>query len=365
MTTREGHQGPDRPDRDDEARLRDLLADAVSDVEPANRLDDIRNQTKVIPMSARRPWLFAVGGAVVATAAVVTAIALAGGSFLDRSADEPPAGQQTRTQDPKPDKTDPATPEPTEATPPSQGGTAVPVYLAGDQPAGIRLFREFQASAGGDPLLEAATASVEGRALDPDYRSLWPAGSSVASVESDGADVLTVDVTGAPRSRPSEMSQEEARMALQQLVYTVQAAYGQGRVGVQVMLDGERTDTVLGEAVSEPLANAPLLQTLSLVSLTTPAEGAAVSGELEVAGVANSFEANVIVRIETQDGTEVVTEPFTAEGWMAERLFPFSGSIDLSDVPPGTYVVIASTDDPSGGAEGSGAQVDTRVIEVR
>ena len=64
-----------------EAQLADLLADAVSDVEPSDSLDTLRTRTKVTPMSARRPWLFAVGGAVVATAAVITAIALAGGGL--------------------------------------------------------------------------------------------------------------------------------------------------------------------------------------------------------------------------------------------------------------------------------------------
>jgi hypothetical protein len=123
---------------------------------------------------------------------------------------------------------------------------------------------------------------------------------------------------------------------------------------------------VLGLPTSEPLANGPVLDTLAHVSLTTPAEGDVVSGDtLEVSGVANSFEANVIVRLQRYEGTEVVAEePFTAEGWMGEKLFPFSGTLDLSGVAPGDYVLIAMTDDPSGGAEGQGAHSDSRRITV-
>ena len=124
---------------------------------------------------------------------------------------------------------------------------------------------------------------------------------------------------------------------------------------------------MLGVDTSAPVANAPVLDTLSHVSLTSPSEGQEVSGgTLAVEGVANSFEANVVVRVQRYEGTEIVAqEPFTAEGWMGDKLFPFSGSIDLSGVPAGKYIVMAMTDDPSGGAEGHGAFTDTRVITVQ
>ena len=155
-------------------------------------------------------------------------------------------------------------------------------------------------------------------------------------------------------------------MAVEQVIYTAQAAVQQGRPGVQVLVDGERTDQVMGVPVSEPLANGPVLQTLALVSLSSPSEGESVSGgSLEVAGVANSFEANVIVTLQRWEGTEVVLqEPITAEGWMGDQLFPFSGTLDLSGIEPGEYLLSASTDDPSGGAEGDGPHTDTRRIVI-
>ena len=39
----------DQPHDERDPRLAELLSDAVSDIEPANRLDAIRNRTKVTP----------------------------------------------------------------------------------------------------------------------------------------------------------------------------------------------------------------------------------------------------------------------------------------------------------------------------
>lgn len=364
------HDPDERFDQHDD-RLDDelsrLLSDAVSDVEPSDALDSIRNRTKVTPMSTKRPWLFAAGGAVVATAAVLTAIAFAGGTLTNTADDGPgPAERTSEGPDRRQDDSPTPDPEPSETGDPGTG-TVVPVYLAGDTPAGVRLYREFQMGAAGtDPILAATRASVEGQADDPDYRSLWPAGATVTEVEFDGTDIISVTVSGAPQERPAGMSEEEARIAVQQVVYTAQAALGQGRVGVQFFTDAGRTTTLFGEPVNEPLANTPVLETLALVSLTSPAEGEQVSGdELTVSGVANSFEANVVVRLEPAGGGDAVLEvPITAEGWMGEQLFPFEDTLDLSGIPAGEYVLTASTDDPSGGTEGTGPHTDTRTIVI-
>jgi hypothetical protein len=360
---RPGPHGPD--DRLDE-QLSRLLSDAVSDVEPGDALDSIRNRTKVTPMSARRPWLFAAGGAVVATAAVITAIALAGGNLTGASDDTGPVDTTSQSPDRGKDESDSPSPSPSpsETEPPASAQT-VPVYFVGDTPSGLRLYREFQEVTTSDAATTAVELAVTGSAQDPDYSTTWPDGTGVAEVSYNG-DVITVDLTGAERTRPDGVSEEQAAIAVEQVIYTAQAALQQGRPGVQLLLDGQRTDQVLGVPTAEPLANGPVLQTLALVSISSPSEGETVSGgTLEVSGVANSFEANVIVRIQRWEGTEVVLqEPITAEGWMGEQLFPFEGTLDLSDVPPGEYLLIASTDDPSGGAEGPGPHIDTRRIVV-
>ena len=62
----------------DDDRLRRLLSDAVSDIEPRDRIAEIRASVhpdpQVVPMSRPRPWLYALAGAV-ASAAVIGVIA--------------------------------------------------------------------------------------------------------------------------------------------------------------------------------------------------------------------------------------------------------------------------------------------------
>lgn len=354
----------DPRDHDTDRQLSALLSDAVSDVEPAPSLDIIRNRTKVTPMSIRRPWLFAVGGAVVATAAVITAIALAGGSLsgADVTGDDsvPPAGQTSTTTDPDTSPS-PSEPEPSASETPAESHV-VPIYFAGDTPDGTRLYREFQETLDSDLGTFAVNAAMTGTATDQDYRTLWPSGSGIASVTMDEG--IVVEIVGAPHDLPADMTAEDARLAIQQVVYTAQAAFGQGRVPVQLLLDGGHSDQILGQPTSEPLANDSVLATLAHVSLTTPSEGQVVHGDtLHVSGLANSFEANVVVRLQRWEGTEVMfQEPLTALGYMEDKLFPFEGEFDISDVPPGDYVLMAMTDDPSGNGM---SHTDTKRITVQ
>lgn len=240
-------------------------------------------------------------------------------------------------------------------------GTAVPIYFVTDSPAGPRLVREFH-RVSGDPLTEAARlVAGAGQPVDPDYRSLWPEVEIVEVTATDG--VLLVEITGdAFTSRPDGMSKAEARLAVQQLVYTLQGVQ-QERVPVMVQRDSD-PQMLFDLPTSQPFKQASALKTLNLVNITTPAEGQTASGTLEVSGVANSFEANVICELVASDEV-VTTVPFTAEGWMEDKLFPFAGEIPLADAGTGDVLLRCSTDDPSGGGEGPGAFTDTRLIQVK
>lgn len=360
---------------DEHDDLTRLLHGAVDDLEPRPGLQAIRSRTatKESPMTASRPWLLGALGGAVATAAVIGGVVLATNGD-DRAGQDPdPVAPTTSTSespsgDPSPTET---TPSPTvDETPRAadpEATRALPVYYVGEIPGGLGLYREFQedATTGEDRVLRATERAVEGTAVDPDYRSAWPDGAEVSSVEAT-ADLITVDLAGDLHDRPAGMSQREAELAIEQVIYTAQGAFGQGRVPVQLLLDGSRTDQVLGVPASEGLANGPILQTLAHVSLTAPFEGQVVSGDtLAVNGVANSFEANVVLELRREDGGVVEQTFATAEGWMGEKLFPFATSIDVSAVAPGTYVLVAMTDDPSGGAEGPGAHSDTKTIEIK
>jgi hypothetical protein len=351
-----------------------LLNDAVSDIEPRSGIQAIRSRTsaKESVMTTTRNWIFGAFGAAVATAAVITGVVLAGNNNPSADDDTDPAGtssvdvtdvpSEDPTADPTDDPTDPVTSEP------PAGGGAVPVYYVGDTPQGLRLYREFQRSGeAGDAITAAADLAVSGDPADPDYRTLWPAGTS-AYASYDG-DVITVTVESADagdlglHDLPSGMTADEASLAIQQVIYSVQGALGEGRPGVQFLLNGDRTDRILGQPASEPLANDPVLETLSLMNITSPEEGAAVSGKFEATGVNNGFEGSVACFI--RDGSTDLSVDAGIGGFGPGKLFPWTLEVDTAGIAPGTYTFFCSNDDPSDGEEGFGPHTDSKIITIK
>jgi len=347
--------------------LNRLLLDATSGIEPRSGIEAIRSRItpKESPMAITRTWILGTIGAAAATAAVITGVVVISNNDSDPAADsdrDPAAPSVTATDEP-------SSAEPSEtsgtSTPPVTEET-LPVYWVGETARGLGLYREWTRVTTADPLVGALTQALDEAPLDPDYRSGWPDVAGLATASYDGTELITIDLTGDIHALPADMSGRQAQVALEQLIYTAQAVVGEGRKPVQFLLDGSHSDQVLGQPTSEPLASGPLFDTLSLVNLDAPAEGDVIAGDtLEVSGVANSFEANVVVKLQRYEGTFIAfQEGVTADGWTAEKLFPFNGSFDISDLEPGQYVLSASTDDPSGGAEGYGADTDSKLITI-
>jgi hypothetical protein len=319
-------------------RIRDLLHEVAEGIEPGDRLHAIRSATA--PAGRRTGW-WAAGGVSLVAASVVTALALS-------------TGGTPRSQDP-----DPAEPAPTRTTAPESPRTsAVPVYYVGDTPDGPRLYREFRRMEG-DPL-DAAVAAAVGRTvdgpplapLDPDYRVPWPPMTGASATVSSAGDVIEINLGGDPEGSlhdRGDLSDAEAGLAVEQLVRTAQAAV-QERLPVRFLLYDEITDQVLGVPTSEPLTVGSDLAVLAHVSLSDPSEGTTVDNDepFTVKGVGNSFEGNIVTWIQRWEGTDVVDEEPAIAGTYEDRLFPFEVTFDLTDVPPGDYVVSSRTDDPTG-----------------
>ena len=262
-------------------------------------------------------------------------------------------------QTPKPSTSSEPSETPT-ASPTDDDGTTVPIYWVGDGPGGEpRLFREFH-RVQGNPLTEAARLVMGGgQPDDPDYRTLWPQ-MEVADVgATDG--ILLVQLPGDGfTERPDGMTKRDAELAMQQLVYTLQGVQ-QERIPIVVQRSGDLP--LLGLPSGQENVQASALETLNLVNITSPEEGATITdGTLTVTGVANSFEASGPCRL-LVDGVEMVLQPYQSEGWMEDRLFPFEVDFPLEGIS-GEVVVQCETDDPSGGAEGNGPAIDTRTITV-
>ena len=233
--------------------------------------------------------------------------------------------------------------------------TTVPVYFVGDTPQGPPLFREFRQVAADDPAGAALALMTSGDALDPDYRTVYP-GGDFAGVEV-GEDAITVSLPDESWTSPDALSEADARLAAQQLVYTVQGV-AQSRVPVEIVLDGQPVDLF---GLGGQLGAEPELDVKAMVSVTAPVEGTTVRDTFTASGVASSFEATVPWQI--RRGNQLIKDGFaTAEGWM-DKLYPWETEVDVSDLDPGTYQFVAMTDDPSTG-EGGGPTEDSKTIIV-
>lgn len=340
----------------DDDELREWLTDAVSEVEPGQRLSDIRERTAASP---RRVGWYAAGGAVLATAATVAIIAAIGTGNDPRHTTSDPAGDPSAPYSGGYEPTGPQTTDPS-ATAPS--GSVKPVYYVGSGPDGPEapsdvLYRYFEPGA---PLLDLLMQTPS----DPDYRTLWAEGSLVDVSGVEGGVVSVTIADASLHDRPADMSAREAELAIEQVVYTVQGYLQDPRVAVQFKLGDNPVDQVYGVPTSEPVTNQPELDVLSHMSISDPAEGRTYSHTFTARGRSNGYEANVVCRILGQGGAELSVSSTTAAGWTEPHLFPWELQVDLELVPSGTYTFTCTTDDPTGGSQGRGADIDTRTIVV-
>jgi hypothetical protein len=350
-----------------QGRLRALLDEATADVHPHDGLDAIQSRTKVSSMS-NRPWFLGTAAAVLATAATITAVAMTNGGDAPTTGPQPADTPTAAVESPDPSTGSDEPDGDGEQDPPVAVEGAVPVYYVGDTGQGPRLYREFHPGIGGNPLDQAVADAVGRTPDDPDYRTPWPAGTQVrASFDGAGDDGrIELDLTGVPGDRTAGMSRAEAEMAVQQLVWTAQAAT-QTTAPVALRLDGGPATTILGVPTAEPLARGAETDTLAQVWIIDPAQGATVQDGFTVSGVGAFFEANVAWELHRGglDGPVVASNadrPVMAEECCT--MAPYEFDVDLPDgAAPGEYTLRVHDEDMSGG-EGFAPFEDTKTVTV-
>ncbi len=245
--------------------------------------------------------------------------------------------------------------------------TLVPVYWLGDVNGTDRLFREFLVTppdAASDPIADAVRLMTAGQPLDPDYYSAWRAAPSVSSSIST-KNVITLDL---PSDAVSErLDEDEARLAVQQLVYTATAA----AADAGLITGGESSSVVLlvdGAADYRAFGSVDLggewtrdTSLLAPVWIIDPQEGVEVdTTSLIVHGLGPSSGDSVTWRIHrSSEGATAGSADLFQGGSVAilpTESAPGAYSFSVT-LPPGRYEITVSA--PSGDAE------DTKTVVVR
>lgn len=312
-------------------RIHRLLDEAVEDVDPAYGLDRIRARTS---SRQRRGWAWSAGAAALAAAATVAVVVAVNGGRSTTGADPGPAASSRASADPE-----------------------TVVYFVHDTGVGPRLFPELHAAGpAGTAVDEAVADAVAGRADDPDYETPWPVGTSMERAQFAGG-ALSVDLSGPVVERPAGMTRATAALAVQQLVWTAQAA-ADIEQPVTFLVDGRATATVLGEPADRRVGAAVADDVLAPVSVTAPGDGSVLSSPFTVRGTASAFEATVQWELTRDDG--LVKRGF-ATAKECCTVSPYSFEVTAS---PGDYTLVVHDEDVSGG-EGNPQSEDTKQVTVR
>ncbi|MFC6023287.1 GerMN domain-containing protein [Plantactinospora solaniradicis] len=323
----------------------------------------------------RRRWAgwspLAAGAVTVATLAVaVVGVGLAS-SVMPTPSDrrtgspagvlgaEPTTSPAAPSQQVRPGPTPPGGPEPSVGTTSGTAPTAsLAVYYQGGDPDRPRLYREFHRlwlrdGSAADRITAAVRNLLDGpTGMDPNYLNAWPTGTDLRGVSvSDGT--ATVDLAGAARN---EVGEAVARMAVQQLVWTVTAVPGVS--GVRLRLDGTPVDRLWGRVdVSGVLRRGPAVEVLAPVWLIAPQHGDAVGRTFQVHLAGILPEATAQLRIQ-RDGRTVSEETITLS-----IAGPAQGEYRHSvTLPPGRYTLTAYAISLADGRE---QHLDDHIITVR
>ena len=367
--------------------MRRALRDEADRIEPADALPEIRARAHAQRRPvARRPWLLTAGVAALGTAAAVGAFTVFNGNDTTANDGDAVAGPGMTTSatgvlpSQTPSVASPApSPVPTAATQPPTASTSaavrtvgptaggvpeqpvrsalVPVYWLGQQvgvpkKSAAKLYRTW-AKVSGRPAEEAVRIMTTKQPEDPDYYSVWRGAAVNRVTRSDG--VVTVDFKQLPKT---DLDPDLAKVAAQQLIYTVQGALQDDTTSIQVTQAGRAVQKLFGQVdTSTPLGRAQAADVQALVWITSPSEGAVTGGKVTVQGTASAFEATVnyqLTNLKTRETKKSFTT--TTEG---QKFSPFAFSVSLTPGPWQIEAYLISD------ADGSVTNTDSKTILVK
>lgn len=321
------------------ALVRALEHDAAA-IDPADHLLQLRARSRA--GARRRPVVAAACAAAVAAATAL------GVGLLSRQTPGPttPAASTGATSRATPTS---ATSASASATTTARTVTArvLPVYYLGRDGDRLALFREFhRRDVTQDAVLAAALqeATDADGPEDPDLSAPWQPRTSALQVSGPRAGVVTVDLP-ASEGQARGRTPEQARLALQQLVWTATAVEQDAGLGLRVLIDGRPGRLFGAVAVGGVVRRAtPAYEVLGSIWIEAPAEGETLRGPVTVRGSACTFEANVAWQLlrggrVQRSGTTTASSGCPARG---------SWSVPLGTLGPGTWTLRAYEPPASG-----------------
>ncbi|WP_377643319.1 Gmad2 immunoglobulin-like domain-containing protein [Oryzobacter terrae] len=325
--------------------LREALDARAARIEPGDRLEDILARTRPVPGSSSLRWW-------VPLTAAAAALAVVAGVWLGLPDREEPVPGGSPTAAPSPTTGSPTTapsspvPSPTPSATATGALAALPVYYpapVGDDARMVRLYREWLTVAG---VTRTAPEQVRARAAVDLAMGSVPAGTDGYLEAWRGVDLVDLAVTSSritiTLSAPGTTSlpEDTERVAVQQLVWTAQAAVGRGNLPVRFVLrDG--SDALFGtqpvdRTYLRPASRDELHEDLAPIWVTSPTRGQVLpAGRVTVRGEACVFEATVSWQL--LRGGEVVDEGFVTASVGAPDRGTFE--IPLGTLRAGSYAV--------------------------
>jgi spore germination protein GerM len=254
----------------------------------------------------------------------------------------------------------PTTSAPLETT---QASNKAPVYWIGRSNENVFLYREFRdVPEQENPVTRALRSMMSQKPLDPDFFTPWQNPKKLATSIS-GKNVITVDVS--PDAFNSNLDEDMAKRAIQQLVYTATAAGASSglvdsgqQIQVVILVDGH-TDYL---AFNHVRLGTPTPRGAGMVApvwIIDPQEGVGVAdGSVKISGRSTLPGAKLrwkILKVEgSSDKAAYLSGDVTASA-EATQAGLFSLNVNLA---PGNYEVRVSQIDP--GTPDREMNVDTR-----
>jgi spore germination protein GerM len=258
----------------------------------------------------------------------------------------------------------PTTSAPLETT---QASNKAPVYWIGRSNENVFLYREFRdVPEQENPVTRALRSMMSQKPLDPDFFTPWQNPKKLATSIS-GKNVITVDVS--PDAFNSNLDEDMAKRAIQQLVYTATAAGASSglvdsgqQIQVVILVDGH-TDYL---AFNHVRLGTPTPRGAGMVApvwIIDPQEGVGVAdGSVKISGRSTLPGAKLRWKIlKVEGGTDKAA--YLSGDVTASAEATQSGLFSLNvNLAPGNYEVRVSQIDP--GTPDREMNVDTRGFTV-